>query len=125
VPSANEAPTSSPLAIPVEIPRPMTDDQQRRHRDEDREPDGVLLGVDDAREPGVADPRPPQDAEHEQALRQARPGRLVGHERRALREREHEDEVEEELQRRDGLLLAHRCRQAARAAVGSLGAHRS
>ena len=91
------------------------DDEQRRHRGEDHEPDGVLLGIDDARQPGVADPRPPQHAEHEHALRQALPRRLVGHQRRALRQREHEDEVEEQLQRRDRLLLAHHRASARRA----------
>ena len=60
-----------------------------------------LLGVDDARQPRVADPRPPQHAEHEQPLREPLPGRLVGHQRRALGQREHEDEVEEQLERRD------------------------
>ncbi len=66
----------------------------------------ALLRVDHAREPGVADPGPPQHAEHEQALGDALPGRVVGHQLRALREGEHEDEVEEQLERRDRLLLA-------------------
>ncbi len=42
-------------------------DQRRRHRREQRQPHGALLGVDHARQPGVADPRPPQHAEREQA----------------------------------------------------------
>ena len=40
-------------------------DEQRRHRGEDHQPHRPLLGVDDARQPGVADPAPPQHAEHE------------------------------------------------------------
>ena len=48
-------------------------DQQRRHRREHHEPDRALLGVDDAREPGVAGPRPPQQREHEHALAPAAP----------------------------------------------------
>ena len=36
--------------------------QERRHRAEHRDPDDALLGVDQARQPGVAAPRPPQDA---------------------------------------------------------------
>ena len=39
-------------------------------------------------EPRVSGPRPPDDGEHEQPLRDARPGRVRGHERRHLRDRE-------------------------------------
>ena len=78
--------------------------EQARHGAEDRVANGALLGVDDAREPGVADPRPPQHGEHEDAACEALPGRGLRHERRALRQGEHEDEVEEELERRDPLL---------------------
>ncbi len=96
--------------------------EQPRHGGEDREPDDALLGVDDAGQPGIADPAPPQHAEHEQSLREPRPRRRVGHQRGALREREHEDEVEEQLQRRDGLALAQH-RGHARRAGGDGGAH--
>ena len=82
------------------------DDQHRRHRREDDQADRALLGVDDAGQPGVADPGPPEHAEDQQALRQSRPGLVVGHQRRALGDREDEDEVEEELQRRHPLALA-------------------
>jgi hypothetical protein len=87
--------------------------EQPGHRREYRDADDALLGIDRARQPRVADPRPPQGAEHEQALGQARPRRLVGHERGALREREDEDEVEEELERRDVRLFAQRRLEAA------------
>jgi len=40
-------------------------DEDGGHRGEDRNPDRSLLGVHDAREPGVAHPAPPEDAEHE------------------------------------------------------------
>ena len=53
------------------------DDQQRRHRGEHGEPDRALLGVDDAGQPGVADPGPPQHAEHERAPGEPLPGRVV------------------------------------------------
>jgi hypothetical protein len=99
------------------------DDEQRRHRDEDHDPDGVLLGVHDARQPRVADPRPPQHTEHEQPLRQPLPRRLVGHQRRALRQREHEHEVEEQLQRADRVPLARGGPQAVRATLRGLRAH--
>ena len=82
------------------------DDQESSHRDEHHETDAALLRVEHARQPGVADPRPPQDAEDEQAPREPRPGRVVRHQRGALRDREDEDEVEEELERRDPLGLA-------------------
>ena len=84
------------------------DDEERGHRGEHHEPHAALLGVDDARQPRVADPRPPHHAEHEQALGEALPRRVGGHQRRALGEREHEDEVEEQLERRDARLLAER-----------------
>ena len=81
-------------------------DQHRRHRGEEDEPDRARLGVDHAGQPGVADPGPPEHAEHQQSLRQPRPGRVVRHQRGALGDREDEDEVEEELQRRHPLALA-------------------
>ncbi len=82
------------------------DQQQRRHRAEDDQAHRTLLGVDHAGQPGVAGPGPPEHAEHQQALGQARPGRVVRHQRRALGYRQHEDEVEEELQRRYPLAFA-------------------
>jgi hypothetical protein len=65
-------------------------DQQRGHRGEDRKSNRALFGIHDARQPGVAHPRPPQHAEHEQPLRESLPGRVVRHQRGALGEREHE-----------------------------------
>ena len=50
-------------------------------------------------------------------LASALPRRLVGHQRRALREREDEDEVEEQLERRDARLLAQHGGQP----VGAVG----
>src|SRR5262249_18320043 len=67
--------------------------------------DESLLGIEIVREPGVARPRPPERGEHEHAVPDPRPGRGVGKERRDLREREDEDEVEEELARRDAVLV--------------------
>jgi hypothetical protein len=93
-----------------------------RHRGEDDEPDDALLRVHDAGEPGVADPAPPQHAEHEHPLREPLPRRRVGHQRRALGEREDEDEVEEQLERRDALAPAHHRGDARRAARRG-GAH--
>ena len=92
--------------VPERLRHADRGDQHRGHRGEEDEADRPGLGVDHAGQPGVAGPGPPEHAEHQQALRQPRPGRVVGHQRRALGDREDEDEVEEELQRRDPLALA-------------------
>ena len=82
-------------------------DEQRGHGAEDREPHRALLGVDDAREPGVAAPTPTRGPRGRAAPAPTPP--QVGS--RAISavhcvKREHEHEVEEELERRDALLLA-------------------
>ena len=41
-------------------------DQQRRHRHEHHQPHDALLGIDDARQPRVCRPRPPQQRQHQQ-----------------------------------------------------------
>jgi hypothetical protein len=96
--------------------------QQCGHRTEDREANDALLWVDHAREPGVADPRPPEQGEHEQSLPELGPGRICGHQRRALRDRQDEDQVEEQLERGHPLLGAHH-RGQARGVRGGGGAH--
>ena len=82
------------------------DDQQADHGPEHREPHRALLGLDEVRQPRVADPCPPDHREDEHAATDARPGRLRRHEGGALREAEHEHEVEEELERLDRLTIA-------------------
>ena len=74
------------------------DDQERGHGGEDHDAHRALLGIDHAGQPRVARPRPPEHPEHQHTLAQPRPGRVIGHQRGALREREDEDEVEEELE---------------------------
>ncbi len=81
--------------------------QRRRHRGEDREADDALLGVDHARQPRIAHPRPPHHAEDQKALGQPLPGGVVGHQRRALGEGQHEDQIEEQLEGRDAIARAH------------------
>ena len=98
------------------------DDEQRGHRDEDRDPDDPFLRIDHARQPRVADPRPPEQAEHEEAPGEPLPGRVGRHQRRALGEREHEDEIEEQLERQDALLLAQHGGEAT-GAGGCFGGH--
>ena len=42
-------------------------DDHRRHRGEDHDPHRTLLGIDDARQPRVARPGPPEHGEDQQA----------------------------------------------------------
>ena len=85
-------------------------DEHRRHRGEDRDPDRALLRVDDARQPRVARPTSTRARRGRAGRARAPPSRVGGHQRRALGDREHEDEVEEQLERRDPLFLAS-CRR--------------
>ena len=78
-------------------------DEQARGGGEHHDADRALLGLDHARQPGEPDPCPPEHREHQHRPAQAFPRRLVLHERGALGEPEHEDEVEEELERLDKL----------------------
>src|SRR6185436_6085278 len=68
-------------------------------------------------EPGVADPRPPQNSENQQAADEPVPVWIVRHQLRALGNRQHEHEVEEELERRNLLAAAH-CGCQPRAGAG-------
>jgi len=85
-------------------------DEHRDQRDEQRGADDALLGVDGVRQPGVGGPRPPERAQREHAAADPSEGRFVGEQRRDLREREHEDEAEEELPRRNAVLVVD-CRR--------------
>ena len=80
-------------------------DEHRGQRDEQRNTDDALLRVDRIRQPGVGRPRPPERGQHEHAAAEPGERRVVGEQRRDLCEREHEDEVEEELSRRDAVFL--------------------
>ena len=101
------------------------DDQECSHGREDDDAHGALLGIDHARQPRVTRPRPPEHPEHQQALRQPFPGRVVEHQRGALGDRENEDEVEEELERHHPLPFAHHGTEprGARACRRGHGAH--
>ena len=80
-------------------------DQHRPHRGEHHQPDAALVDVSRARQPGVDAPRPPERRENEHPAEDASPRRVVREQSRDLRDREHEGQVEEELERRD-LMLA-------------------
>jgi len=82
------------------------DDQEPGDHTEHRDPYRALLRIDDAGQPGVRGPRPPQHRQHQQPSGEAGPMRVGDHQRGALGEAEHEDQVEEQLQRLHGLALA-------------------
>ena len=97
--------------------------EERRHRREHHQAHGALLRIHDAGQPRIAGPGPPQHAEDQQSLRQALPRRIAHHQRRALRQRQHEHQVEEQLEGGHVLLLAHHgCQPWPPAGRG--GAHR-
>ncbi len=80
------------------------DDQHAAHRGEHAEAIQVLIGIDAVGEPSVGAPGPPDGGEDEQPFAEPRPPRVVRHLERHLGEREDEDQVEEELERRHPLL---------------------
>jgi len=65
-------------------------------------------GLEGVREPGVTRPRPPDRREDQQPATEAAPGEVARHELGDLGDREHDDEVEEQLERRDALLAFDR-----------------
>jgi len=73
-------------------------DEHRRDRGEHGQPGGAFLGIEGIRQPRVCGPGPPEHAEEQQAAEETTPRRAVREESRHLRDREHEDEIEEELQ---------------------------
>ena len=80
------------------------DDEHRGHRAEHARAHRPLLRLERVGEPGVARPRPPDRREGEETAPESPPGEVVRHELGDLREGEHHDEIEEELQRGDPLL---------------------
>jgi hypothetical protein len=79
-------------------------DEHRRHRAQQDHPHEPLVGPRGVAEPRVARPREPQRGEDRQPLDEPRPRRVGRHEPAHLRDREHEDQIEEQLERRDALL---------------------
>jgi hypothetical protein len=72
--------------------------EHRAGRGEHGQPDAALLRIQHVGEPGVRGPRPPDDGEQQQAAPEPAPGGVLREERRDLREGEHDDEVEEQLE---------------------------
>jgi hypothetical protein len=79
-------------------------DEHRAHGRQQHDAHGALVGPRGVAQPHVGLPRPPQRGEDGEPLDEARPRRVGRDEPRDLRDREDEDEVEEELERRDLLL---------------------
>ena len=79
-------------------------EHHRRHRDEHHQPRPEVLAGDVVGQPRERRPAPPQRGEHEQPLADRGPREVVRHQARHARDREHEHEVEEQLERRDALL---------------------
>ena len=82
----------------------QADEEHRARRSEHHEPDAALVDVRRARQPRVDAPRPPERREDEHPADDSVPRRIVRQLARHLRDREHEDEVEEELERGDLVL---------------------
>ena len=80
------------------------DEEHRPGRCEHDESHTAFVDIGRARQPGVGLPRPPDRGEDEHPAENARPRRLVGEQPRYLRDREHERQVEEQLERSDLVL---------------------
>jgi hypothetical protein len=76
------------------------DDEPAGHGAQDEDAAGGPLGRDDVGEPRVSGEHPPDESEHEHGLDEAQE-RVVGDEPGELGDDEDEDEVEEQLERRD------------------------
>jgi hypothetical protein len=81
------------------------DEEQGRHRDDDRRPDHAHVGVRLVAQPGVAAPGEPEQSQQHQTAEHAARTDVVGHEGGDLRDREDEHQVEEQLEGGDGVPL--------------------
>ena len=75
------------------------------HDREHEQPHDDRVRVEHVRDPGRVVPRPPDDEQDEQRSCRAVPGQLAEQQMRDLGDREHEDEVVEQLEVRGVLLL--------------------
>jgi len=81
------------------------DAEHRAHRGEHHEPDATLVDIHRARQPRVDAPRPPEGGEDEHPAEDSTPRRVLREQSRHLRDPEHEDQIEEELERSDLVLV--------------------
>ena len=84
------------------------DDEHRRRRGEDGQADGAFFRIEGVRQPRIGRPCPPQRREQQQPADQPLPGFVFREEAGDLGDGEDEDEVEEQLERRDPLLALDR-----------------
>jgi hypothetical protein len=80
--------------------------EHRAHRGEHHEANATFVDVHGARQPRVGGPCPPERRENQRPTKSSAPRRVVRKQERDLGHREHEDQVEEELERRDRVLVA-------------------
>ena len=78
------------------------------HAREHRDAAQPFVGPHHVAEPGVAHPAPPQERQHQQPAEHAAGCQVVRHQRRHLGDREHEHQIEEQLDLRDPVFLGHR-----------------
>ena len=82
------------------------DAEHHAHRGEHHQPDATLVDIHRARQPRIYAPRPPERGEDEHPAEDATPRRVVREQDRDVGDREHEGEVEEELERSDLVFVA-------------------
>ena len=75
-------------------------DEHRPHRRHDGGTDHPFVGMCLVTQPGIGTPGPPQQGQEDKAPQGASRGRVVAHELSDLGKGKHEDEVEQQLQRR-------------------------
>ena len=87
--------------------------EAREHQPDQQEPHDDRVGVELVGDPRRVVPRPPDREQRDERLPDALPGEVLEQEMRDLRDREDEDQVVEQLERRRPLLLSRRAREAA------------
>ena len=80
-------------------------DDHRADGGEHQHPHAALFGIERVGQPRIGGPRPPQDAEQQACSEDTTPRRVVDEQRGDLGERVDEDEIEEQLERDDGVAL--------------------
>ena len=113
--------TTTRYATPNAIPPPPNavgigerDHEKGRHPAQQQELIREPVRRDDVRQPDVSAVHPPDHDEHQHDAQDADPIRMVREHARQLRDREDEDEIEEELERRNPSLRARVHRGASR-----------
>ena len=101
----------------------VRDYKEGGHHSEHDESNRAFLRLDDAGQPGITHPGPPQHGQHHHAPADAGPGGIGRDQGGALGEPEHEDQVEEQLERSDRLSLPQLGTQPRCSATAVLAIH--